>query len=78
MSKFGHPEPTQVRITPKKGKAILISGHDMQDTFDLLAQTEGKGEPTGTAFGEGMWCAVCSRCHGGKAWLLQPVSAHAT
>ena len=43
-SKFGHPEPTQVRITPKKGKAILISGHDMQDTFDLLVQTEGKGE----------------------------------
>ncbi|KAI7835279.1 hypothetical protein COHA_010819, partial [Chlorella ohadii] len=42
-SKFGHPEPTQVRITPKKGKAILISGHDMQDTFDLLVQTEGKG-----------------------------------
>lgn len=23
-SKFGHPEPTQVRITPKVGKAILI------------------------------------------------------
>ena len=29
-SKFGHPEPTQVRITPKKGKAVLISGHDLQ------------------------------------------------
>lgn len=42
-SKFGHPEPTQVRITPKKGKAILISGHDLQDTYDLLAQTEGTG-----------------------------------
>jgi hypothetical protein len=36
-SKFGHPEPTQVRLTPKMGKAILISGHDLQDTFDLLA-----------------------------------------
>ena len=32
-----------MRITPVKGKAILISGHDIQDTFDLLAQTEGKG-----------------------------------
>ncbi|EFN59446.1 hypothetical protein CHLNCDRAFT_29581 [Chlorella variabilis] len=42
-TKFGHPEPTQVRITPKKGKAILISGHDLQDTHDLLAQTEGTG-----------------------------------
>ncbi|KAL4859420.1 Hydroxylamine reductase [Chlorella vulgaris] len=42
-TKFGHPEPTQVRITPKRGKAILISGHDLQDTADLLAQTEGTG-----------------------------------
>ncbi|PSC68490.1 hydroxylamine reductase [Micractinium conductrix] len=42
-SKFGHPTPTPVRITPKKGKAILISGHDLQDTYDLLAQTEGTG-----------------------------------
>lgn len=32
-----------MRITPVKGKAILISGHDIQDTFDLLAQTEGTG-----------------------------------
>ena len=39
------PSLLQVRITPKKGKAILISGHDLQDTHDLLAQTEGKGEP---------------------------------
>ena len=38
---------SQVRITPKKGKAILISGHDLQDTHDLLAQTEGKGEQQG-------------------------------
>ena len=38
------PPPLQVRITPKKGKAILISGHDLQDTHDLLVQTEGKGE----------------------------------
>lgn len=42
-SRFGHPEPTPVRLTPKKGKAILISGHDLQDTYDLLAQTEGTG-----------------------------------
>jgi hydroxylamine reductase (hybrid-cluster protein) len=41
--RFGHPTPTQVRITPVKGKAILISGHDMHDLDDLLRQTEGTG-----------------------------------
>jgi hydroxylamine reductase len=40
---FGNPVPTKVRITPVKGKAILISGHDMKDLEDLLRQTEGKG-----------------------------------
>ncbi len=40
---FGHPEPTAVRITPRKGKAILISGHDLADLEALLAQTEGTG-----------------------------------
>ena len=29
-SRFGHPVPTQVRLTPVAGKAILVSGHDMQ------------------------------------------------
>ncbi len=40
---YGHPEPTVVRITPKKGKAILVSGHDLKDLEELLKQTEGKG-----------------------------------
>lgn len=40
---YGHPEPTQVRITPVKGKAILVSGHDLKDLEELLKQTEGKG-----------------------------------
>ena len=40
---FGHPEPTAVRITPKKGKAIVVSGHDLLDLEELLKQTEGKG-----------------------------------
>jgi hydroxylamine reductase len=38
---YGHPEPTSVRTTPIKGKAILISGHDLRDLKDLLEQTEG-------------------------------------
>ena len=40
---FGAPEPTPVRITPIKGKAILVSGHDLVDLHELLVQTEGKG-----------------------------------
>jgi hydroxylamine reductase len=40
---YGHPEPTVVRVTPKKGKAILVSGHDLKDLDLLLKQTEGKG-----------------------------------
>jgi hydroxylamine reductase len=42
-STFGHPVPTPVRIEPLKGKAILISGHDLKDLEELLIQTEGKG-----------------------------------
>jgi len=40
---YGDPVPTPVRITPVKGKAILISGHDLKDLAALLEQTEGKG-----------------------------------
>jgi len=42
-SAYGHPEPTKVRIMPVKGKAILISGHDLKDLKALLEQTEGTG-----------------------------------
>ena len=42
-SRFGHPEPTQVRMTPRTGKAILVSGHDLGDLEALLQQTESKG-----------------------------------
>ena len=40
---YGHPEPTQVRVTPVKGKCIVVSGHDLKDLKMLLEQTEGKG-----------------------------------
>ena len=40
---YGNPVPTPVRITPVKGKAILVSGHDLKDLEELLKQTEGKG-----------------------------------
>ena len=40
---YGHPEPTQIRVTPVKGKCIMVSGHDLKDLEELLKQTEGKG-----------------------------------
>jgi hydroxylamine reductase len=40
---YGHPVPTAVRVTPVKGKAILVSGHDLMDLAALLEQTAGKG-----------------------------------
>ena len=40
---FGQPQPTKVRITPKAGKAIAVSGHDLKDLEELLKQTVGDG-----------------------------------
>jgi hydroxylamine reductase len=40
---YGHPVPTPVPLGHKKGKAILVSGHDLRDLEELLKQTEGKG-----------------------------------
>jgi hydroxylamine reductase len=40
---YGHPVPTPVRVEPVKGKAILVSGHDLKDLEILLQQTDGRG-----------------------------------
>jgi hydroxylamine reductase len=40
---YGHPVPTRVPLGAKKGKCILISGHDLKDLQLLLEQTKGKG-----------------------------------
>jgi hydroxylamine reductase len=40
---YGHPVPTRVPLGHKKGKAILVSGHDLKDLEELLKQTEGQG-----------------------------------
>ena len=40
---YGHPQPTSVPLGAKKGKAILVSGHDLKDLEAILKQTEGKG-----------------------------------
>ena len=40
---YGHPVPTRVPLGARKGKAILVSGHDLKDLEALLKQSEGKG-----------------------------------
>ena len=40
---YGHPVPTKVPLGAKKGKAILVSGHDLKDMEEILKQSEGKG-----------------------------------
>ncbi|MFH0823321.1 MAG: hydroxylamine reductase [Pseudomonadota bacterium] len=40
---YGHPVPTKVPLGSKKGKAILVSGHDLKDLKEVLEQTKGKG-----------------------------------
>jgi hydroxylamine reductase len=40
---FGHPHPAKVRLGARKGKAILVSGHDLHDLYALLEQTKGRG-----------------------------------
>ena len=40
---YGHPMPTNVPLGAKKGKALLVSGHDLKDLEAILNQTQGKG-----------------------------------
>jgi hydroxylamine reductase len=41
-SYYGCPEPSHVRITPVKGKAILVTGNDYKTLENLLHSTEDK------------------------------------
>jgi hydroxylamine reductase len=40
---YGHPIPTKVPLGTKKGNALLVSGHDLQDLEAILKQAQGKG-----------------------------------
>lgn len=40
---YGHPVPTSVPLNPKKGKAILVSGHDIKQLNAILEQTANTG-----------------------------------
>jgi len=42
-STYGHPVPTAVPLGAKKGKAILVSGHDLQDLEKILQQSRSTG-----------------------------------
>jgi len=40
---YGHPVPTDVPLGQKKGKSILVSGHDLRDMELILKASENKG-----------------------------------
>lgn len=40
---YGTPVPTKVPLGVRKGKAILVSGHDLRDIEEVLKQSAGKG-----------------------------------
>ncbi|NLX91142.1 MAG: hydroxylamine reductase [Firmicutes bacterium] len=40
---FGHPVPTRVPLGHKKGKCLLVSGHDLKDLKIILEQTKDRG-----------------------------------
>ncbi|GAB4353914.1 MAG: hydroxylamine reductase [Immundisolibacter sp.] len=42
-ARYGHPQPTRVRTTPRAGKAILVSGHDLRYLEQILEQTQDRG-----------------------------------
>jgi hydroxylamine reductase len=41
--RFGNPVPVKVPTGLEAGHAILVTGHDLLDLYELLKQTEGKG-----------------------------------
>jgi hydroxylamine reductase len=42
-SRYGHPVITKVPLGARKGKAVLVSGHDLIDLEQILILSEGKG-----------------------------------
>ncbi|MGB3510634.1 MAG: hydroxylamine reductase [Microcoleaceae cyanobacterium] len=40
---YGHPVPTSVPLNPRKGKAILVSGHDIRQIAAILKHTANTG-----------------------------------
>lgn len=42
ISRYGEPSSYRVRITPRKGKAILVSGNNIKDLEGILKATQSK------------------------------------
>ena len=42
IDKFGQIENTEVSTSTRKGKAILVSGNNFENLYELLKETEGK------------------------------------
>lgn len=43
VGRFGSPEPTRVFTGFKPGPAVLVTGHDLLDLYELLRQAESEG-----------------------------------
>ncbi|MDD5019108.1 MAG: hydroxylamine reductase [Candidatus Omnitrophica bacterium] len=43
VKRFGEPRPAEVETGTKAGRAILVTGHDLLDLYELLNQTQDKG-----------------------------------
>lgn len=42
IERYGEPSPAEVRITPREGKAILVSGNNIKDLESILKATQSK------------------------------------
>ena len=52
---FGTPEPRRVHTDIRKGPFIVVSGHDLKDMAELLAQTERTGINVTLRDASGTW-----------------------
>ncbi len=43
IKNFGEPTPVRVRASAVKGKAIIVTGHNLKALYELLKQVEGQG-----------------------------------
>lgn len=75
---FGTPSPTSVQLTPKAGKCLLVSGHDLHDLDGVLKYLEDKnvnvythGEMLPAHGYPGLRKYKCLAGHFGGGWQLQ-------
>ena len=69
---YGHPEPTRIPLGTRKGKAILVSGHDLRDMEELLKQTEGRNI---TVYTPGRCCRATGIRHSKTSLIFTDITA---